>query len=132
MSFCIENWATYYRQHFKLLITFQTQYIFNLKKSIMTFIDSIKTCFSKYATFEGRATRSEYWWFWLAVFIACYIPVVGMLVSLATIIPIIAAGVRRLHDTNHCGLWILCPIYNIILLATAGDEGPNEYGEPVA
>lgn len=56
----------------------------------MTFGESIKTCFSKYATFEGRATRSEYWWFWLLCFVCGYIPFVGWLFSLAALIPIIA------------------------------------------
>lgn len=94
----------------------------------MTFTDSIKTCFEKYATFNGRASRSEYWWFWLVVFIINYIPFIGWIAGLACIIPCIAAGVRRLHDTGHSGWWLLCPIYNIILLATQGDAGYNEYG----
>lgn len=95
----------------------------------MTFVDSIKTCFNKYATFEGRAKRSEFWWFWLVCFVAGCIPVIGWIASLGTLIPIIAVGVRRLHDTNHCGWWLLCPIYNIVLLATIGDSGANDYGE---
>ena len=95
----------------------------------MTFVDSIKTCFNKYATFEGRAKRSEFWWFWLACFVAGYIPVINIIVGLGTLIPIIAVGVRRLHDTNHCGWWLLCPIYNIVLLATIGDSGASDYGE---
>lgn len=95
----------------------------------MTFVDSIKTCFNKYATFEGRAKRSEFWWFWLACFVVGYVPVIGWIASLGALIPIIAVGVRRLHDTNHCGWWLLCPIYNIILLATIGDSGANDYGE---
>lgn len=95
----------------------------------MTFVDSIKTCFNKYATFEGRAKRSEFWWFWLACFVVGYIPVINIIAGLGTLIPIIAVGVRRLHDTNHCGWWLLCPIYNIVLLATIGDSGANDYGE---
>lgn len=95
----------------------------------MTFVDSIKTCFNKYATFEGRAKRSEFWWFWLACFVVGYVPVIGWIASLGALIPIIAVGVRRLHDTNHCGWWLLCPIYNIVLLATIGDSGANDYGE---
>ncbi|MCD8237133.1 MAG: DUF805 domain-containing protein [Prevotellaceae bacterium] len=98
----------------------------------MTFVDSIKTCFNKYATFEGRAKRSEYWWFWLASFVVAYIPFIGWLASLAALIPMIAVGVRRLHDTNHCGWWLLCPIYNIVLLATIGDSGANDYGDAPA
>lgn len=98
----------------------------------MSFTDSLKTCFSKFATFEGRATRSEYWWFWLFSYLVSHVPYVGVIIALAAVIPLIAAGVRRLHDTNHCGWWLLCPIYNIILLATAGEPYANKYGdEPV-
>lgn len=95
----------------------------------MSLTESIKTCFSKYATFSGRAARSEYWWFWLFTFVLSYIPFVGIIIGLATFIPCIAVGVRRLHDTNHCGWWLLCPIYNIILLATDSNSGSNDYGE---
>ena len=96
----------------------------------MSLSDSVKACLSKYATFEGRSSRSEYWWFWLAVFILSYIPFIGIVVCLGCMIPLIAAGVRRLHDTDHCGWWLICPIYDIILLATDGDSGNNEYGIP--
>lgn len=95
----------------------------------MSITDSIQTCFKKYATFEGRASRSEYWWFWLCVFILSFVPGLDIIVGLVTLIPIIAAGVRRLHDTNHSGWWLLFPIYNIVLLATEGDRMSNDYGE---
>lgn len=95
----------------------------------MNITDSVKTCINKYATFEGRATRSEYWWFWLAATVLSYVPIVGIVISLASLIPLIAVGVRRLHDTNHTGWWIICPIYNIVLLATKGDEVANKYGD---
>lgn len=98
----------------------------------MNLTDSVKSCFSKYATFEGRAKRSEYWWFWLTSFVLAYVPFVGFIYSLAALIPTIAVGVRRLHDTGHCGWWLLCPIYNLVLLATEGNSGSNEYGnEPI-
>lgn len=98
----------------------------------MDLTTSVKTCLSKYATFEGRAKRSEYWWFWLCGTLLSYVPFVGIIVAFGVIIPTVAAGVRRLHDTNHCGWWILCPIYNIVLLATDGDSGSNDYGaEPI-
>lgn len=95
----------------------------------MTFQDSVKTCFQKYATFNGRASRSEYWWFWLVCMVAGYIPYVGIFISLATLLPVIAAGVRRLHDTGHCGWWIIVPIVNLVFLATKGQKFVNEYGE---
>ena len=49
--------------------------------------------------------------------------------ALALMLPTISAGVRRLHDTNHNGWWLLVPIYNIVLLCMPSDEGVNEYGE---
>jgi uncharacterized membrane protein YhaH (DUF805 family) len=96
----------------------------------MTIVESVKTCLTqKYATFEGRAKRSEYWWFWLVVFALSYIPFIGIIISLGALIPSIAVGVRRMHDVNKSGWWLLCPIYNIVLAATEGTQGPNDYGE---
>lgn len=99
----------------------------------MTFGESISTCFSKYVVFEGRASRSEYWWWFLfnllVGFVAGFIEgfmgleaIVSSLASLALFLPSLAVAVRRCHDTNHSGWWILCPIYNIILMLM-----PSEY-----
>jgi uncharacterized membrane protein YhaH (DUF805 family) len=90
--------------------------------------------------------RREFWWaffFWWVVYILslvvdfmiwgspnwCFV-----IVSLGTLIPLAAAQVRRLHDTNKSGWWIplilLCPI-NIayfVWLATDGDKGLNRFG----
>ena len=53
--------------------------------------------------------------------------------QLAILIPSIAAGVRRMHDTGKSGWYLLIPIYNLILACTRGDEGANEYGpDPIA
>jgi len=104
----------------------------------MDFGTSLKTCFSKYATFEGRARRSEFWWFYLAAFIGSFIPYLGVIWSLGVIIPILAAGARRLHDTGRSALnllWMLLPVVGTILLivwwAQDSKPGANEYGEPV-
>jgi uncharacterized membrane protein YhaH (DUF805 family) len=94
----------------------------------MTFFEAVKACLSKYADFSGRATRSEYWYFFLAVLLASaatsVISVrVYTLLALATLLPMVAAGARRLHDTNRTGwlqLLALVPfgvIVVIILLA---------------
>ena len=112
----------------------------------MDFSTAIRTCLRKYATFAGRAPRSEYWFYFLFQLIAI---VAGMiadsvlgtnmiiyaLVVLGLLLPTIAVGVRRLHDTNRSGWWILIgfvPIVGAIVLliwvCTKGTDGPNTYG----
>jgi uncharacterized membrane protein YhaH (DUF805 family) len=56
------------------------------------------------------------------------LPILGSIYSLAVLLPGIAVGVRRMHDINKSGWYLLIPIYNIVLLATNGDQGANEYG----
>jgi len=78
----------------------------------MNFQDSIKICFTKYADFNGRASRPEYWWFALFNFVvslALGIVSQGLssLYSIATLLPSLAAGARRLHETNRSGWWQL-------------------------
>ena len=97
------------------------------------------TVLSKYATFTGRARRAEYWYFALfSTIISIVLGFIGGLINfpalstvytLAVLLPSIAVGVRRMHDVGKSGWFILIPIYNIILACTAGDTGPNEYGE---
>ena len=91
-----------------------------------------------YATFNGRARRSEYWYFFLFNLIfQVVLAVIGVflevkmldtLYSVAVILPSIAVGVRRMHDVGKSGWFILIPIYNLILACTDGDRGDNEYG----
>lgn len=104
--------------------------------AVDSFGAAIKTCFDKYAIFEGRANRSEYWYFCLFNFILCCVPYLGWLATLGTIIPSIAVGVRRLHDIGKSGwnyLFCLIPIAGPILLiiwfCTPSQEGQNEFGE---
>jgi uncharacterized membrane protein YhaH (DUF805 family) len=78
----------------------------------MNFQDSIKTCFTKYADFTGRASRPEYWWFFLFCFLAsCVLSIISQglsaVFSIATILPSFAVGARRLHETNRSGWWQL-------------------------
>ena len=93
----------------------------------------------KYATFGGRATRQEYWMFVLFHVIALVVALVidgilgtyGLvygLYSLASFIPMLAAGVRRLHDGNHSGWWMLISIVALIFSLMKGTEGPNRFG----
>jgi uncharacterized membrane protein YhaH (DUF805 family) len=72
----------------------------------------------KYATFKGRAPRAEYWWFYLGTFIVSAVlkaldalagtgDAIGNVGSIALLLPWIAVTVRRLHDTERSGWWIL-------------------------
>jgi uncharacterized membrane protein YhaH (DUF805 family) len=91
-----------------------------------------------YAGFEGRSRRKEYWMFTLISFLVSVVLIlVGQAIefefldsiySFAIIIPSIAVGVRRLHDTNNSGWFLLVPIYNLVLLCTNGNAGENKYG----
>lgn len=104
--------------------------------------------FERYAKFDGRAGRAEYWWFFLANIIvsivlqvlagaADILVILSLIYSLALLIPGLAVAVRRLHDTNRSGGWIfiaLVPLVGIIILivflASEGDPEANQYGNP--
>jgi uncharacterized membrane protein YhaH (DUF805 family) len=100
----------------------------------------------RYAQFTGRASRAEYWWFFLATLIvttvlnalgraSTILVVLAFVYSLAVLVPSIAVAVRRLHDTGRSGWWMfiaLVPLVGIIVLfvflAMDGQAGPNQYG----
>ena len=98
----------------------------------MGFGEAIKVCFNKYADFSGRASRAEFWWFYLFTFLVSLITCgVACLVFL---IPQYAVGARRLHDTGRSG-WLqllgLVPFVGLILIywwVLEGDQGTNQYG----
>jgi uncharacterized membrane protein YhaH (DUF805 family) len=104
----------------------------------MTFIDAIKTCFTKYADFSGCASRPEFWWWVLFTFIAGLVLrqisyLVSFIFSLAILLPNLAVAARRLHDTDRSGWWqllVLIPFIGwIILLIWYIEPGkPNRYG----
>lgn len=126
----------------------------------MSPIDWAMRPLAKYADFSDRAPRAEYWWFYL-LFVVAYLVamivdsvigtdkaagpygIVTLVVSLGLLIPSLAAGVRRLHDTDRSGWWLLIaliPLLGAIVLlvffvsqGTRGDNrfGPDPYaGEP--
>ena len=120
----------------------------------MTFNQSVTSVFSKFVTFSGRASRSEFWYFalfelfvyvvlsllgWLfsgpAGNIPGFVSVLGSLFGLITVLPGLAVSVRRMHDIGKGGGWIfisLVPligqIWFIILAATKGEPYPNRFG----
>jgi uncharacterized membrane protein YhaH (DUF805 family) len=116
----------------------------------MTFGEAIRSCYSNYANFSGRASRSEYWFFTLYHFLIVSFCMVGfpfglgyslLLLSLiANFLPSISVLVRRLHDTGRSGWWywialvpLVGPILLLIWLCTRGTFGGNEYGpDPLA
>ena len=80
----------------------------------------------RYVDFSGRAPRAEYWWFYLLTIVVSIVanivdtilgvPMLSAFVSLGLIIPSIAVTVRRLHDTDRSGWWILLPVAAGILM----------------
>lgn len=111
----------------------------------MSFPDAVRSVFSRYATFTGRARRSEFWWFALFNFLVSIVvgvidavigsPVLGYIVALALLVPSLAVTVRRLHDTGRSGWWILIgliPFIGAIVLlvfeCVDSQPGSNSHG----
>ena len=122
----------------------------------MSFKEAVSHVFSNYGNFGGRASRSEFWYFYLFNFLVVNVSrggfelspmsksvtmtiIVGIamiIYGLATIIPGTAVTIRRMHDSGHSGwnlLWLLLPIIGyiwcLILLLKGSDPEENEYGE---
>lgn len=129
----------------------------------MNFSQAVKSVYSKYVTFSGRAARSEYWWFVLFSVIASIVimivenalglgqgvvtsgdggfsaaysgGVLSIIWSLGNLLPSLAVGVRRLHDTDRSGWWLLIglipligAIVLIVFFCSRGTAGPNRFG----
>jgi len=122
----------------------------------MGLVEAVKSVFGNYATFSGRARRSEYWFFYLFNLIAVFVfmivaSIIGaifgggkgaagglavgyvlyILYGLAAFIPSLAVAVRRLHDTNRSGwnlLWCLLPFVGgiVVLVFMVMDSTPGE------
>ena len=108
----------------------------------MNFLESIQTCYKKFFDFSGRASKSEYWWFQLynAIIYVLSFVFQGDLVSLLSIliivnlIPVYAVGVRRIHDSDKSGWFVLISLipliglYIFVLLLQDGSKGKNRFG----
>lgn len=124
----------------------------------MTFSEAVRSAFSNYVTFSGRAARPEFWWWVLFVVLLMAVTSIidgllvapllgfsafqgeagqplGVIVSLAIFLPGLAIAIRRLHDTGRSGWWILIgliPIIGALILlywyVQPSQEGSNPYG----
>jgi uncharacterized membrane protein YhaH (DUF805 family) len=115
----------------------------------MSFSEAVKSGFDHYAKFDGRASRPAFWWwalFALLVGIGASIvdaiigsQIFSIIVSLGLILPNLSVSIRRLHDTDRTGWWILIaliPLIGLIVLLVfylqKSDPGDNSYGSPMA
>lgn len=118
----------------------------------MSFGKAIKICFQKYAQFSGRASRGEFWYFYLFSIlpslcnwiitttfgeysdISMVMNVLIIIFNIAIIIPMLSVSVRRLHDINKSGwnmLWFLLPLIGVIILLIywlKESTSDNQYG----
>ena len=108
----------------------------------MNFTESIQTCYKKFFDFSGRASKSEYWWFQLYQLIIYVLSLIfqsdlALLFSIlviANLLPLYACGVRRIHDSDKSGWFILLSLipiiglYVFVLLIQDGSKGKNRFG----
>lgn len=117
----------------------------------MSFPDAVSSALHQYAVFTGRARRAEYWWFFLFTVLVSMaagiidqmlhtmtqlgVGFIGTVASLALLLPELAVTVRRLHDTDRSGWWLLAfliPIAGFVLwlvfMLSDGSPQPNRFG----
>lgn len=86
----------------------------------VSFGEAFKRFWKNYANFSGRATRSEYWWWFLVNFLitsaAALIPFLNIVWGLATLVPSFALAFRRMHDVGRSGAWLFAPVAGFVLL----------------
>lgn len=98
--------------------------------------------FKKYAEFDGRANRREFWYFMLFHLVVCLLidiidgpnqnsSMLMQIYQLATVVPTIALAIRRIHDIGKSGWFVLIPLYNLYLYCQPSQKGSNKYGAQV-
>jgi uncharacterized membrane protein YhaH (DUF805 family) len=108
---------------------------------VNNFSQAVATCLRKYADFSGRASRSEFWWFFLFQIIVMIVTgmmsdILNGIAALGLLLPGLAVGARRLHDIGKSAWFLLLglvPVLGFLVLLywfvqPAG--GPNDYGNP--
>jgi uncharacterized membrane protein YhaH (DUF805 family) len=115
----------------------------------MTFGEAVRSGFDHYAKFDGRASRPAFWWWVLFVVLvsvganiidlAIGAPVFSAIVGLGLLLPNLSVAIRRLHDTDRTGWWVLIwliPLIGWVVLLVfylqQGDAGENRFGPPPA
>jgi uncharacterized membrane protein YhaH (DUF805 family) len=94
---------------------------------------AVSTCLEKYAVFTGRASRSEYWFFYLFFNILQFIALFSSsqwpsdVILAGFMCPMVAVGVRRMHDAGKSGWFLVFPLYNLYLLCLPSTTD-NQYG----
>jgi uncharacterized membrane protein YhaH (DUF805 family) len=93
-----------------------------------------KKVLMNYNVFTGRTKRSEYWYFILPNLVISLVlgfihPWLSHIYALVMLVPSIAVGIRRMHDVDKSGWYLLIPIYDLVLACTEGTKGANQYGE---
>jgi uncharacterized membrane protein YhaH (DUF805 family) len=110
----------------------------------MNLIDATKRALSHGFDFKGRARRSEFWMFYLAITLAypislavdifvitgavSSVPIFTLIVGLGTYLPFVACYVRRMHDVDRSGWWIFVPVASFYFLFIEGTRGDNRFG----
>lgn len=104
---------------------------FNANATVNGLQDAVKVCFTKYATFSGRATRSEFWYFQLFLLLVNialnimslvspgFFMVISVLWGFGVMIPALAVAVRRLHDVGKSGWYVLLSFAGSVLMGIA-------------
>ena len=118
----------------------------------MNFLTSLKTCFQKFSDFKGRASRSEFWYFYLFAILGYFISIflaiqmsfffaIAIIFGLIIFVPALAVTARRLHDMGKSGWWqltayipyvgIIASIILLVIFCTEGEKKKNKYGKPI-
>lgn len=96
--------------------------------------------FKKYAEFEGRVNRREFWFFWLFNFVIMLLinildgpskfgpSMILQVYQLLCLLPALGLAVRRMHDVGKSAWFVLIPIYNLVLYCRDGERAVNKYG----
>ncbi|MGD0054198.1 MAG: DUF805 domain-containing protein [Acidimicrobiales bacterium] len=105
---------------------------------MVSFTEAIRTCFQKYATFSGAATRAEYWWFALFIAVVDFllfftrVPALSWLWFVMVIVPALAVTARRHHDAGRSAWWILTGFiwpWSLVLVCYPSKMVNNKYVE---